>query len=262
MSALHSKFIKFSCVVLIIFSTAFLLFSSCGEAKYKFIDDGVLQAPDGTIYRRYEQAVYFCSTISLGEFLGKLQGYIGTDSKNHDKGIYSLNSDGSDDYIVFVEEEAVGNYKSGQPQRSLWPIYVKDGCELSFRDWDKVVDASLMFVDPEDTPINDFIPYTTYCLKEGYNASDAMKALIGDDYITDYEADRGQCHGYIHYRIEGIDLIDIGCYIQHYERKGWIIQSTDFVRYHVNPEAFRMFEMPERMTDYLQYPIFEEEWLD
>ena len=256
----HS-FIKFACAMLAIIITILLLFSSCGEAKYKFIDDGVLQAPDGTIYRRYENAVYFCSTITLGDFLGKVKGYWGTaGDKNYKKGVYSVNSDGSDDYIVFLEEKPVDRYKSGEPQRSQWPIYVKDGCELSFRNWDKVADVTLRYASPE-TPMgeNGWTPPTTYYLKEEYKPSDAMKALIGEEYVNDRKADNSRVFGKIHYKIEGIDLIDIACHTEFSIRHGWLMVATDFYEYHINSEAFSMFEMPESMLDYMQHPFSEEE---
>jgi len=260
MSIFHSKAIKLPCVMLAVFFAILLLFCSCGEKKYKFIDDGVLQAPDGTIYRRYEKMVYFCSNISLGEFLGKVKGYWGTDNENRKKGVYSVNSDGSDDYIVFVEEEPVDRYKSGEPQRSLWPIYVKDGCELSFRDWDKVVEVTLRYASPE-TPMgeNGWTPPTTYYLKDGYKASDVMNVLIGDEYVSDRKFDCVTVFGRIHYRIEGIDLIDIGCYTEYSVKHGWIMGATDLYEYHVNPDAFEMFEMPERMLNYMYCPFSDEE---
>ncbi len=260
MLKLHSKFIKFFCAVLAVISTVILLFCSCGEKKYKFIDDGVLQAPDGTIYRRYENAVYFCSKITLGEFLGKVKGYWGTDDKNRKKGVYSVNSDGSDDYIVFVEEKPVDHYKSGEPQRSIWPIYVKDGCELSFRDWDKVVEVTLRYEDPE-APANEygFLPFTTYYLKDGYKPSEAMKALIGDEYVSDSKFSVVTNIGYIDYRIEGIDLIDISCQTEFNAKHGWIMNSTDFYKYQINSDAFEMFEMSERVLDYMHCPLSDED---
>lgn len=260
MSKSHPKFIKSLCAILAVISAAILLFCSCGEAKYKFIDDGVLQAPDGTIYRRYEKAVYFCSTITLGDFLGKVKGYRGTDKNHHKKGVYSVNSDGSDDYIVFVEEELVDHYKSGEPQRNIWPIYVKDGCELSFRDWDKVVEVALRYEDPE-APANEygFLPFATYNLKDGYKPSEAMNALIGDEYVSDSKFSVVTNIGYINYRIEGIDLIDISCQTEFNAQQGWIMNSTDFYKYHINSEAFGMFEIPESMLDYMNCPLSDEE---
>ncbi len=264
----HSKVIKLPCAMLAVFFAILLLFSSCGEKKYKFIDDGVLQAPDGTIYRRYENAVYFCSKITLGEFLGKVKGYWGTsdisdwgtDNKNHKKGVYSVNSDGSDDYIVFVEEELVDHYKSGEPQRSIWPIYVKDGCELSFRDWDKVVEVTLTYASP-DTPIqeNGWRPRTTYYLKDEYKPSEAMNALVGEEYVSNHKFDISAYFGNIHYRIDGIDLIDISCQTEYSIRHRWLMTSTDFYEYHINSEAFGMFEMPESMLDYMYCPFSDEE---
>ncbi len=260
MPKLHPKFIKFTCAVLAVIGAVILLFCSCGEKKYKFIDDGVLQAPDGTIYRRYENAVYFCSKITLGEFLGKVKGYWGTDDKNRKKGVYSVNSDGSDDYIVFVEEKPVDHYKSGEPQRSVWPIYVKDGCELSFRDWDKVVEVTLRYASPE-TPMeeNGWTPRTTYYLKEEYTPAEAMNALVGEEYVSDRKSDIGRYFGNIHYRIEGIDLIDISCHTEFSIRHGWLMASTDFYEYQINSEALKMFEMPERMLDYMYCPFSDEE---
>ncbi len=258
MPTFRPNLIKFPCAMLAVVFTILLLFSSCGEAKYKFIDDGVLQAPDGTIYRRYEKAVYFCSTITLGDFLGNVKGYRGTASnENRKKGVYSLNSDGSDDYIVFLEEKPVDNYKSGEPQRSLWPIYVKDGCELNFRDWDKVVEVTLRYYE-----YGMQLP-RTYYLKDGYKASDAMNALVGEEYVSDRKADYSRVFGKIHYKIEGIDLIDIACQSEFSIRHGWLMMATDFYEYHINSEAFGMFEMPESMLEYMQFPFAEkdlEEW--
>ncbi len=253
MSIFRSKAIKLPYAMLAVFFAILLLFSSCGEKKYKFIDDGVLQAPDGTIYRRYENAVYFCSNITLGEFLGKVKGYWGTNDENYKKGVYSVNSDGSDDYIVFVEEKLVKEYENGVPQRSTTPIYVKDGCELSFRDWDKVVEVTLRYYE-----YGIQLP-RTYYLKDGYKASDAMNALVGEEYVSDRKADYSRVFGKIHYKIEGIDLIDIACYTEFSIRHGWLMASTDFYEYHINSEAFGMFEMPESMFDYMQFPFSEED---
>lgn len=103
------------------------------------------------------------------------------------------------------------------------------------------------------------MPYSTYYLKDGYEASDVMKALIGDDFINDHKDDCSRYRGYINYKIKGIDLIDISSYAQYWERRGWQLSSTDLANYCLNPEAFRMFDMPERMSDYLKYPYISED---
>lgn len=253
--------LKFHCVILAILCTIMLM-SSCGAEKYKLIDDGVLQSPDGTLYYRYEKMVYIFSSIEPGEFLGEVKGYHGTGHYGYKKGVYSLNSDGSDDYIVFVEEKEGEHYKSGEPQRSLRPIYVKEGCELNYRDWDKVISISLEARDYADPPINKDagIPVTLYNLNEGNIASDVMNELIGDAF-TENESESGMSQYYIriHYRIDGLDLVDINCIMKHWTESGWMIHATDAMMYHVNPEAFAMFDFPERMVDYLQYPVRPDE---
>lgn len=259
-----SKFhLKFQCVILVILCTVMLM-SSCGAEKYKFIDDGVLQSPDGTLYYRYEKMVYTFSTIQVGEFLGEVKGYHGTGHRGLKKGVYSLNSDGSDDYIVFVEEKEGETYKSGEPQRSLLPIYVKEGCELNYRDWDKVSTVSLTInsdyvQDYYDTSANNDAerPHTLhYNLNEGNIASDVMNKLIGDVFTeNEHESGTGQCRIDIQYQIDGLDLVDIDCVMEHWSESGWMIYAPDAMKYHVDPEAFAMFDMPERMVNYLQYPI-------
>ncbi len=283
MSTSHSKYTKMSCAALAFFFTIILLLCSCGEnngaakkeqtnnaaqeevkeeAKYTFTDDGVMQAADGTTYHRYEKDVYSCSAITLGDFLGSVEGYSGTDGKKHKKGIYSLNSDGSDDYVVFVEEEPVDSYASGEPQRGLWPIYVKDGCELSFCDWDNLTEVTLMYAAP-GTPAdeNGITPFTTYYLKDDSNPSDAMKALIGDEYADDGKSDYSKYFGDIHYRIKGINLIDITCHTEYKLKNGWIMSVPDSSDYHIKPEAFGAFEMSAEMLDYMQFPLTEDEMI-
>lgn len=108
----HSKIIRLFCTTLVLLTVVILTLTSCAEEKYKIIDDGVLQSPDGTIYRRYNEMVYFCSDITFGEYLGEVRGLRGKTSEGVQKGVYSLNSDGSDDYVRFVEEKKLITIKT------------------------------------------------------------------------------------------------------------------------------------------------------
>lgn len=88
----------------------------------------------------------------------------------------------------------------------------------------------------------------------------AVIALLGDVFTeNEHESGISQYRFHIHYRIDGLDLVDIDCMMEHWTESGWMIYATDAMQYHVNPEAFAMFDMPERMVDYLQYPVRPDE---
>lgn len=279
----HSKYIKIFFSILAVLGMTLMLLCSCAlpgddandgaagevtsekkveekdEAKYTFTD-GVLKSQDGTVYHKYDKDVEsYLSMTELGDFLGKVEGVDGKDGYKRKKGIYSANSDGSDDYVIFVGDKTAD---SGDPSQTLWPIYVKDGCELDICGWDNMTEITLMYVAPGTAADeNGLLAFTTYNLKDGSTPADAMKAFIGDEYVDSGKADYSKYFGDIHYKIKGIDMVDISCRTEYKLKSGWVMTFADSSSYLINKEAFGLFEMPADMLDYMQFPLTEDEMI-
>lgn len=238
-------------VILVAVAVGLLIYF--GIPAYSFLDSDTLKSYDGTLYDKFLKG--YTDFLGYGEFFGRVKGERGPADEGYKEGIYSADSSGSDDYVVFVD-----GYYTVMPKsfRVSDLIFVKQGCQLNLCDMNRVTDVRLELGDPETANIKGEIYFLTeYFPESGSIASDVLNSLIGEELTDIYDGDILRAEGYVCYKIEGIDLFDIRCPAQYWEQAGWIVELPDRKQYRINTEGFKMFDMPERMEEFLQSPAKE-----